>query len=132
MLKIYVDAATKNQSGPSAAGIFFKAEKKTHTYGVTLGEMTNHEAEFLAVIHGLKILLEQHLEKETIFMYSDSKVVVETWQKKASANPLFQPLWQRLSFLLEKFPDFTLTWQSDKKNAGAHTIAQQTLRKMRS
>lgn len=127
LIKMYVDAATKSQQGPSCAGILWVENKQTQEKKLFLGQMSNHEAEFLAVIHGLKWLKEKNKQNEFITLYTDSKVVVSTIEKGYVKNPLFAPFLQRLKFLLADFSNLSVQWQADTLHKGAHTLAQQAL-----
>lgn len=124
---MYVDAATKNQHGLSFAGILWVENKKTQDKKIFLGNMSNHEAEFLAVIHGLKWLKAENKQGEFITLYTDSKIVVATMEKGYVKNPLFAPFLQRLEFLLMEFSNLEVQWQPDSVHKGAHTLAQQAL-----
>lgn len=130
MLKVYVDVATKNAKGLTCAGIMWVENGVTTTFQIPLGLMTNHEGEFLAVIHALKELLKAGKENQWLILYTDSLLVVNTLEKKHTSHPLYQEFLTRLLFLTKKFTHLNIQFQKDNKHKGAHTLATQGLRKM--
>ncbi|WP_082383758.1 ribonuclease HI [Lacticaseibacillus thailandensis] len=54
MLKLYTDAATKGNPGPSGAGILIVGHGDTVELSTPLAVMTNHQAEFQAAALGLQ------------------------------------------------------------------------------
>lgn len=61
MIEVYIDGATAGNPGPSGAGILIKGNGEHHRYAIALGTMTNHEAEYHALLHALKICLEKSI-----------------------------------------------------------------------
>ena len=53
--EIYVDGASAGNPGPSGIGIFIKHEGKAEAFSIPIGMHTNQEAEFLALIEGMKL-----------------------------------------------------------------------------
>ncbi|MGX6961275.1 ribonuclease HI family protein [Vagococcus xieshaowenii] len=135
MLKIYIDASTKGNPGPSGLGIVFVSNHLHHQVALPAPIMSNHEAEFLALETALEYAIEQNWHQETTYIYSDSKVVVETMDKQYTHNPLFKPYLKRIEMLFEDFPLLFLQWIPESKNKGADNLARQglaqTLRQMK-
>lgn len=113
ILRVFTDGASRGNPGEAAAGVavFDSAGKivlQNHHY---LGQHTNNEAEYLAVIHSLSLLssleMREFLSKEgieKIEWYLDSKLVVEQlmrrWKiKEARLSALAQKIWQNLDEL---------------------------------
>lgn len=130
MLKIYVDASTKGNPGPSGLGIILKDDHNyLQLYKSIPGPLSNHEAEFLALETGLEEALQRQLHKQNTFLFSDSKVVVETIDKNYSHNPLFKPYLKRIQELIQKFDLLIIQWLPEKQNKGADNLARQGLHK---
>lgn len=55
MIEVYIDGASAGNPGPSGAGIFIKGNGVPEKYSLPLGNMSNHEAEFHALIEALEI-----------------------------------------------------------------------------
>lgn len=62
MIEVYIDGASAGNPGPSGAGIFIKGQGAHEKYSLPLGIMSNHEAEFHALIKALEIC-----QKKTVF-----------------------------------------------------------------
>ncbi len=128
MIEVYTDASTIGNPGPSAAGIYIKQNKQHFEYGVYLGEYTNHEAEFLAVIKALEIC-QQSFAGEILSVRSDSQVVVSTVDKGHTNNPAFEPLLQHINSLQEPFSFVFYKWIPEKTNKHADRLARAALKR---
>lgn len=129
MLRIYVDAATKGNPGPSAGGIVIVGDALHDQIHVPLGECSNHEAEFKVFIYALQLIIEKKLNDQTVLIHSDSKIVIQTIEKKHAKNPLFQTYLQSFLQLENRFPLLLVKWLPESKNKGADTLARQALQK---
>lgn len=129
MLKIYVDASTKGNPGPSGAGIIFIDGTTQQQYHFPLSIMSNHEAEFASLRLALTLALEQDTIHDTTLVYTDSKVVAETIDKGYTQNKLFQPYLKDIQELLPKFFLIIIQWIPEKQNKGADHLARQGLHK---
>lgn len=78
-IKMYTDGGSRNNPGPAAIGILIETLDKK--YGEYIGEKTNNEAEWEALIFGLKkikSLIGKEKTKETeVECYLDSELVVK-------------------------------------------------------
>lgn len=130
MLKIYVDASTKGNPGPSGIGIqMIDATNYLQLHFPVLEMISNHEAEFLALETALKEGITRQLHQQNTFVYSDSKVVVETIDKNYSNNPIFKPYLTRIQSLLQQYELLIIQWLPEKQNKGADNLARQGLKK---
>ncbi|WP_207694940.1 cell wall enzyme EbsB [Enterococcus sp. DIV0212c] len=129
MLRIYVDAATKGNPGPSGGGIVIVGDSLHEQIHVPLGECSNHEAEFKVFIKAIQLAIEKKLNDQTILIHSDSKIVVQTIEKRHAKNPLFQPYLQIFQQLESNFPLLLVKWIPESQNKGADTLARQALQK---
>lgn len=91
-----------------------------------LGVTTNNEAEYHALIEGLKAVADW--KPDRLEVYLDSKLVVEQingrWRIKA---PELQPLHARAMELLRKFPEVEVVHVERKKNRGADALANMAI-----
>lgn len=129
MLRIYVDAATKGNPGPSCGGIVIVGDTMHEQIHVQLGECSNHEAEFRVLIQALQLLVEKKLNDQTIILHSDSKIVVQTIEKKHAKNPLFKPYLLNFQKIEKHFPLLLVKWIPESQNKGADNLAKQALHK---
>lgn len=76
---MYTDGGSRNNPGPAAVGVWVKTLNKK--YGECIGEKTNNEAEYEALIFGLKkiksILGKNKTKGYEIICYLDSELVVK-------------------------------------------------------
>ncbi|MBM6613743.1 ribonuclease HI family protein [Desemzia sp. RIT804] len=130
MIKIYTDAATKGNPGPSGIGFVLVGENLYQQIAIPLeGIYSNHEAEFIALVKGLTYLVDHKMNKELLQIFSDSKIVVSALEKNYVKNETFKPHLQQLKLLLNYFEMYLIEWIPDAKNKGADNLARQALRK---
>jgi ribonuclease HI len=76
VLHIYTDGASRKNPGPSAlAFIFVQDGEIIHEQSEFLGEKTNNQAEYLAIIKALSEALK--ITKGKLCLFSDSEVVIK-------------------------------------------------------
>ena len=78
LLRLFTDGAARGNPGPAGAGVVIEDEHGMRLAGQHrwLGEkLTNNEAEYLALIDGLRAIQQWMPDRVEIFM--DSKLVVE-------------------------------------------------------
>ncbi|EOL44252.1 ribonuclease HI family protein [Enterococcus caccae] len=129
MLRIYVDAATKGNPGPSGGGIVLVGDHLHEQIHVPLGECSNHEAEFKVFIKALQLTIEKKLNNQTVVIHSDSKIVVQTIEKQHAKNLLFQPYLKTFQQLEQNFALLLVKWLPENQNKGADSLARQALQK---
>ena len=127
MLKVYIDASTKGNPGPSGGGILIVYQGKQEQLSIPLSIGTNHQAEFEVFLKTLEFLKKNDLQNETIFCFSDSKTLVSTVDKNATKNELFLPYLQRIQELLSEFSLLILQGLPENKNKGEDNLARQAL-----
>jgi ribonuclease HI len=131
---IYADGGSRGNPGPAAVGFVFCNEKNQtiKKYSEFIGETTNNEAEYLAVILALKkfkALFGKKLAESTdIGIRSDSELLVRQFQGKykildQKIQPLFLEIWNlRIDF---KSVNFKLI--SREKNQEADRLLNEAL-----
>lgn len=91
-----------------------------------LGVTTNNEAEYHALIEGLKAVADW--KPDRLEIYLDSKLVVEQingrWRIKA---PELQPLHARAMGMLRQFPEVAVAHVERNKNRGADALANMAI-----
>lgn len=104
MLKVYIDASTKGNPGPSGGGILIVYQGKQEQLSIPLSVGTNHQAEFEVFLKTLEFLKNKGLQNETIFCFSDSKTLVSTVDKNTTKNELFLPYLKKSKNFCPTFP----------------------------
>ncbi|TFB22797.1 ribonuclease HI family protein [Filobacillus milosensis] len=126
MIEVYVDGASKGNPGISGAGVYIKAKGHNYEYSFPLGTLSNHEAEFMAVIKALDICQELYPE-EILSFRSDSQIVVNAIEEGYTKNRVFQPLLEEIKEKASTFPIYFIKWIPNKKNHHADRLAKQAI-----
>lgn len=88
IIKIYTDGGSRNNPGPAAIGVWIETLGKK--YGEYIGEKTNNEAEYTALIFGLKKikqLVGKEKAKETsVECFLDSELAVRQLNHEYKIN----------------------------------------------
>ncbi|MFY0757904.1 reverse transcriptase-like protein [Metabacillus dongyingensis] len=126
MIEVYVDGASAGDPGPSGAGIFIKGHGKGEQFSVPLGIMTNHEAEYYALIKSLEICLEKGFS--IISVRTDSQLVERAVEKEYVKNPDFVPLLEKVLDLKNQFELFFIKWIPSKQNSVADQLSRDAIR----
>ncbi|MGQ4224117.1 ribonuclease HI family protein [Enterococcus mundtii] len=129
MLKVYIDASTKGNPGPSGGGILIIADQQQEQLSIPLSFGSSHQAEFEVFLKTLEILKNRQMTEEIILCYSDSKVLVSTIDKNHTNNKDFLPYLEKIQSLLKDFSMLILQWVPESKNKGADNLARQALQK---
>ncbi|TYR79998.1 reverse transcriptase-like protein [Priestia megaterium] len=125
MIEVYIDGATAGNPGPSGAGILIKGSGEHHRFSIPLGIMTNHEAEYHALIKALEICLEKNYS--IVSFRTDSQIVDTAMNREYIKNKAFAPLLERALELSKKFDLFFIKWIPSSQNNGADQLARQAV-----
>jgi len=76
--KLFIDGASRNNPGPSGAGIYLlKNGKEVVKKGYYLGIKTNNQAEYLALLIGIRYFKELSIKPaDPVAIYSDSQLMI--------------------------------------------------------
>ncbi|ALI33777.1 ribonuclease HI family protein [Weissella cibaria] len=127
LIKLYADAATQGNPGPSGAGIVIVRDGTQSQQYEYLGDMTNHEAEFAATILAFEHLATLADAGDTVMFYTDSKLVADSIGKSYAKR--YPAQIDRLMTLIDRYPIVLTTWIPDRQNQGAHQLALQAIHK---
>jgi len=76
--RLFVDGASRNNPGPSGAGIYVVRDgKEMFKKGFYLGKKTNNQAEYLALVLGIFLLKKMVKPDENIIITSDSLLLIK-------------------------------------------------------
>ncbi|MCP8848252.1 ribonuclease HI family protein [Latilactobacillus curvatus] len=125
MIKLYTDAATRGNPGPSAAGILIVTPERQYQLQAPLPEQSNHDAEFSAVILGLEQLANRGLTTKILQINVDSKLVFQSLEKRYAKH--YQAAVDRILALEAPYSMVIHQWIPERQNQGAHHLAQQGL-----
>lgn len=108
VVELYTDGSSRGNPGPGGYGAILKYGKHEKELSGGFRKTTNNRMELLAVIKGLEALTREGL---TVHIYSDSKYVVESvekrwvwgWQKKNFKDKKNADLWRQYLAIHSKF-----------------------------
>lgn len=128
MIEIQVDGASKGNPGLSGAGVVIKSDGHIWEYSFPLGIISNHEAEFIAVIKALEIC-QRKFPHTVLAFQSDSQIVVDSIEKNYVKNPAFKSLLDEINELKQSFVHFFIKWIPSRQNKHADQLARAAIRK---
>ena len=125
---LYCDGAARGNPGPASAGAVLKNEKGEIVEEVSeyLGETTNNQAEYQALLFGLKKAIKHKVKNLEIFL--DSELVVKQLNKLYKVkHPALIPLFQEVTKLLQEIPNFKIQHIPREKNEEADLLANRAI-----
>lgn len=125
LIEVYVDGASAGDPGRSGAGVFIKGHGKAEQFSIPLGMMTNHEAEYHAVIKGMEICIQN--EYKVVSFRTDSQLVDRAVEKQFVKNSQYSPLLEKILELSKQFDLFFLKWIPSKENKVADQLARNAI-----
>ncbi len=124
-MKLYTDGASRGNPGEAGGGIVLvdgDVEEKSVYFGVR----TNNEAEYLALIEGVKLALSRGAGELEIFM--DSLLVVRQLRGEYRVkNPRIRPLFEKARRLLGRLDSWTVKHIDRRENSRADRLANRAI-----
>ena len=127
-LRLFTDGAARGNPGPAALGVVIEDDQGMRLRGLHryIGMATNNQAEYQALIEGLKAVTEW--KPDRLEGYLDSKLVVEQINGGYRVKkPELQPLHRRAKELLDGFDDVVVAHVDRERNRGADALANRAL-----
>jgi probable phosphoglycerate mutase len=124
VLRLFTDGAARGNPGPAGMGVVIEAEDGTRLWGgcAYLGEITNNQAEYKALIAGIRKAADWKPDRLEVHM--DSQLVVEQMSGRYKIkNTDLQALAMEAKKLLAAFPEVTFNYVPRAKNAAADALA---------
>jgi ribonuclease HI len=128
-LRLRADGGARGNPGPAALGVVIEDDQgmRLRTFHRFLGVATNNQAEYQALIEGLKAVADW--KPDRLEVYLDSKLVVEQvngkWRVK---EPELKELHKQATELLEQFGDrVTVSHVGREENRGADKLVNMAL-----
>lgn len=129
MIKLYSDAATKGNPGPTGLGWLIVNHGQQFPGQASLARADNHQGEFAAATAAFTALIKQVGPQEVVLYYTDSRLVADAIGKGYARH--YQAELARLLQLIDQFPTVVTRWVPEKANQGAHQLANQALARLR-
>lgn len=127
-LSIYTDGAARGNPGPAGAGwVIRTAEGEVLAERCKyLGELTNNQAEYQALLLALEEALK--LKGERIAIFADSELMVRQIKGEYKVkNEGLRPLFQRMVLTLSKFKEYTVNHLRREENELADELANKAI-----
>lgn len=127
-ITIYTDGAAKGNPGPAGAGwVILDADGKLLLENKKyLGELTNNQAEYQALLLALKDALQ--LGKEALELRADSELMVRQIEGKYKVkNEGLKPLFREAVLSLSRFKSYSIQYVPREKNEEADRLANEAI-----
>ncbi|AHF97101.1 ribonuclease H [Desulfurella acetivorans A63] len=126
-LTVFIDGASSNNPGSAGIGIVFMQNGEIiKTVSEYIGEKTNNEAEYTALIRALEIGLD--LGVKSIEVFSDSELIVkQVLGKYAVKQDHLKRLNQKVLSLIDKFEHFEIKHINRNLNSQADKLAKSAI-----
>ena len=125
MIKLYTDAATKSNPGPTGLGALIIVNHQQIQLTETVDKASNHVGEFLAAQLGFRYLVSHYPADEVVLFYTDSRLLSDAVGKNYAKH--YGELLTELSQLMHHFTTVITQWVPEAENHGAHHLANQAL-----
>lgn len=125
MIKVYFDGASAGDPGPSGAGIYIildNGEQKKEK--LPLGQLSNHESEFIACREALKLCLPY--KEQLIICHTDSQIVENSFDKEYAKKEAYASILKEIIELKKQFSMLYLKWIPTKENP-ADSLSKQAI-----
>lgn len=127
-MKLYTDGGARGNPGPAAAGVVLEdsSDNTVKELGLYLGEITNNQAEYKALILGMETA--QTMGVKELDCILDSELVVRQLIGEYKVkNAGLRPLWQEAKNLEKKFDKITYSHVKRHKNKDADRLVNEVL-----
>ena len=127
-ISLYTDGGARGNPGPAAIGIVVKNEKGEviKEIGKYIGETTNNEAEYRALLDGLDSILEKDVENVDCFL--DSQLVVRQLNGEFKVKSMnIKRFWKEVKRMERNFKKITYTHIERGKNGEADSLVNEVL-----
>ena len=91
------------------------------------GVVDNHLAEFLAVEMALRFVMTQGWQAESLWLHSDSKIVIQSLEKRYVKEAIYAQALARILQLVDQMPLLFWKWVPEKENLAADQLARYAL-----
>ena len=117
---LYTDGGARGNPGPAAAGIVIKGKNKKNLWakGYFLGRLTNNQAEYQALLKGLKKAASLNVSELKVIL--DSELIVKQMSGEYRVkNQGLKPLFAEVCRLVDRFKkvEFEHTLRAGNKEA---------------
>ncbi len=127
MYKLFTDGGSRGNPGPGAiGGVLIHNEKIIETFSQVIGNCTNNQAEYKAIIKGIQIAINLNIKELECFL--DSELVVKQLNREFKVKDkdlavLFVRVWN----MKQSFKKITFTHVRREENSLADKLVNEAL-----
>lgn len=125
---LFVDGASRGNPGDASIGcvILDSNSEESFTISKRIGIATNNQAEYTALLEGLKKALSEGILEISVF--ADSELMVKQMKGEYKVkNLVLKDLWNQTHMLSKKFDTFSIQHVRREKNERADELANLAL-----
>lgn len=127
VFSMYVDGASQPQKKQGGiGGVIYLHDSEIENFAENIGEATNNEAEYNALIRGCELL--RKYEPEKVYIFADSEFMVKQINGEYQVkNERMKKLYGKAMHALQEFPEWTLTHVPRERNRRADQLSKQAI-----
>jgi ribonuclease HI len=128
VLRLYTDGGSRGNPGPAGLGMVIEDDRGMRLWGGHryVGKATNNQAEYLALIDGLRKVAEW--KPDALEVYMDSELVVKQVSGRYRVRSAdLQPLHRQVVGLLRGFSRVNVSHVPRERNRGADALANRAM-----
>lgn len=124
---LHTDGGARGNPGPAGIGFVLAIENREPVeYGEYIGETTNNQAEYKALLAGLRRALDEAVTD--LACYLDSELVVKQVNGEYRIkNEELKPLAREVQDMAKQFPKITFQHVRREKNSGADKLVNKAI-----
>ena len=125
--KLYTDGGARGNPGPAGiGGVLYKDDKLLDSFSSFIGQGTNNQAEYLAILKGVELALKHNID--TLACYLDSELVVKQLKKEYKVkNEELAKIFIKIYNLTLKLKKITFFHIRREKNKKADALVNKAL-----
>ena len=122
---LFVDGAAQPQKKKAGiGGVIYLNDSEIENFSENIGEATNNEAEYRAMLKGITLL--QKYEPEKVFIFADSELVVKQINGEYRVkNDRMKKLYGKVMNALQQFPHWAVEHIPREQNKRADQLSKQ-------
>ncbi|MCF7803048.1 MAG: ribonuclease HI family protein [Candidatus Marinimicrobia bacterium] len=126
---LFVDGASQPQRKQAAiGGVLYLNDSEIENFSENIGEATNNEAEYRAMLFGIEML--EKYEPDKVFIYADSELVVKQLNGEYQVkNDRMKKLYGKVMNALQIFPHYSIEHVPRERNKRADQLSKQGILK---
>jgi ribonuclease HI len=127
-LHVHVDGAARGNPGPAAIGVVIETRqgKTVASFGEAIGDTTNNFAEYMALIHALRLL--SIFEVDKLVIYTDSQLMAcQVNGEYRVKEKVLRSLHTQVISMLGRYRQYEILNISREENAEADALANKAL-----